>query len=127
MHVILGGKYQGKRVYAEKLYGNFTGVCDLEYSDVITSGLLVNVHLGVKRGLTCEYFHQKIAVLRQCVILCTEISGGIVPIDENLRRWRDETGKVYQYLAAEAEIVDRVFAGLAIRLKGGLVTANKNL
>ena len=118
MHVILGGKYQGKRVYAEKLYGNFTGVCDLEYSDVITSGLLVNVHLGVKRGLRCEYFAQRIGILRECVILCTEICGGIVPLNEELRRWRDETGKVYQYLAGEAEIVDRIFAGLPFRLKG---------
>ena len=44
MHVILGGKYQGKRAYAEKLYGKFSDVSDLEHSDTIIPGLVVNVH-----------------------------------------------------------------------------------
>lgn len=118
MHVILGGKYQGKLAYAEKLYGKFGEVSDLEHSDAIIPGLIVNVHLGVKRGLKLDYFVERISVLRKCVILCTEICGGVVPVDENLRRWRDETGRVYQYLAGEAEIVDRIFAGLPLRLKG---------
>ena len=39
-------------------------------------------------------------------------------LEEKLDDWADETGKIYQFLANEAEIVDRVFAGLAIRLKG---------
>ena len=47
-----------------------------------------------------------------------EVCGGVVPADSFSRKWRDETGKLYQYLAGEAEIVDRVFAGLALRLKG---------
>lgn len=116
--MILGGKYQGKRAYVEKLYGKFSVVSDLEHNDVIAAGLVVNVHLGVKRGLRCEYFKERIAVLRHCVIICTEIGGGVVPIDEVLRRWRDDTGKVYQYLAGEADIVDRIFAGLPLWLKG---------
>ncbi|MBQ7154499.1 MAG: bifunctional adenosylcobinamide kinase/adenosylcobinamide-phosphate guanylyltransferase [Synergistaceae bacterium] len=118
MHVIIGGKFQGKRAYAERLYGKFRHVSDLELSDTIIPGLVVNVHMGVKRGLGCDYFAERISVLRKCVIICTEICGGIVPIDEASRRWRDETGRLYQTLAREAEIVDRVFAGLALRLKG---------
>ena len=47
-----------------------------------------------------------------------EICGGVVPSDSFGRKWRDETGKLYQYLANESDIVDRVFAGLALRLKG---------
>ena len=117
VHVILGGRFQGKRAYAERLYGEFPAVSDLEHRDTLSPGLVVNVHLGVKRGLGREFFAQRLCVLRHCVILCTEICGGIVPVDESERRWREETGKVYQLLAREAEIVDRVFAGLALRLK----------
>ena len=123
MHVILGGRYQGKRAYAEKLYTHFPAVSDLERNNTILPGLVVNVHLGVRRLLTdgedvCSFFTSSLPVLRQCVVLCEEIGGGIVPVDAFARRWRDETGKVYQLLAAEAERVDRVFAGLALRLKG---------
>ena len=124
MHVILGGRFQGKRAYAERLYSHFPAVSDLEDSNSLAPGLVVNVHLGIRRLLTegadvSSFFTENLQVLRQCVILCTEIGGGIVPVDAFARKWRDETGRVYQYLAAEAEIVDRVFAGLVLRLKGG--------
>ena len=127
MHVILGGRYQGKLSYANKLYTSFPAVYDLEHEhpeSISTPGLIVNVHLGVKRLLTegtapCEFFMKRLEILRESVIIGDEICGGIVPADEFLRRWRDETGRVYQALAYEADIVDRVFAGLAVRLKGG--------
>ena len=116
--MILGGKYQGKRTYAEKLYGKFPEVSDLAEECTITPGLVVNVHLGIKRGLRCKYFAERISVLKRCVIICTEVGGGVVPVEKDTRTWRDEAGRVYQYLAGEAEIVDRIFAGLALRLKG---------
>ena len=123
MHLILGGKYQGKLDYAKKLYGSFPAVCDLEHDSIITSGLILNVHLGVRRLLAenkyaYEFFTSNLEVLRPSVIICDEICGGVVPSDAFERFWRDETGKIYQLLAHEAEIVDRIFAGLALRLKG---------
>lgn len=122
--MILGGRFQGKRAYAERLYSHFPAVSDFEESNSLAPGLVVNVHLGIRRLLTegadvSSFFTENLQVLRQCIILCTEIGGGIVPVDAFARKWRDETGRVYQYLAAEAEIVDRVFAGLVLRLKGG--------
>ena len=127
MHLILGGRYQGKLFYANKLYTSFPAIYDLkrEHPESIkTSGLIMNVHLGVRRLLAekilpSEFFMTRLDVLRESVIICEEICGGIVPVDEFSRHWRDETGKVYQLLASEADIVDRVFAGLAVRLKGG--------
>ena len=123
MHVILGGRCQGKRAYAERLYSHFPAVSDLEHNNSLSPGLVVNVHLGIRRLLldgenVSAFFAERLSVLRQCVILCEEIGGGIVPVDAFGRKWRDETGRVYQYLASEADIVDRVFAGLALRLKG---------
>ena len=124
MHVILGGRHQGKYSYAHKLYTHFTAVSDLEVSNSLAPGLVLNVHLGVRRLLSegedvSAFFSENLHSLRQCVILCTEIGSGIVPLDPFGRLWRDQTGKVYQFLAAQADIVDRVFAGLALRLKGG--------
>ena len=127
MHIILGGKYQGKLLYANKLYTNFPAIYNLEYEhpeNIKAPALIMNTHLGVKSLLMenispCEFFMSRLEILRHSVIICEEICGGIVPADEFLRLWRDETGRLYQLLAREADIVDRIFAGLALRLKGG--------
>lgn len=114
----------GKRDYALELYGTFENTYDLSRNvDVIRPGLLTNIHEGAKnllaRGINPrEFFADRINILRHCVIVGDEICGGVVPADAFKRKWRDETGKLYQYLANESEIVDRVFAGLALRLKG---------
>ena len=123
MHLILGGKYQGKLDYAKKLYGSFQAVSNLECSMKISPGLIINVHLGVRNLIAekispLDFFTSNLEALRQSVIICDEICGGVVPLDAFERLWRDETGKVYKLLADEAEIVDRIFAGLALRLKG---------
>ncbi|MBQ7219399.1 MAG: bifunctional adenosylcobinamide kinase/adenosylcobinamide-phosphate guanylyltransferase [Synergistaceae bacterium] len=126
MHLILGGRYQGKTSYAYKLYTNFPAVYNLENDSpqsIIAPGLIMNIHLGVKKLLAenvsaCDFFMSRLDVLKECVITGDEICGGVVPVDGFGRLWRDETGRLYQMLAHEAEIVDRVFAGLALRLKG---------
>lgn len=115
----------GKRDYALKIYGTFQNVNDLAQNMVynFSEGLVTNIHEGAKflltRGINpTEFFADRINILRECVIIGDEICGGVVPVDSFKRKWRDETGKLYQYLANESEIVDRVFAGLALRLKG---------
>lgn len=114
----------GKRDYALRLYGAFASVHDLSRDDPdrISPGLIMNLHEGARVLLHAgirpsDFFAGKIDVLRECVITGDEIGGGVVPADSFLRKWRDETGKLYQYLAREADIVDRVFAGLAVRMK----------
>lgn len=116
----------GKRDYAKKLYCSFAIIYDMETQDpedIKQSGLITGIHIGVKKLLQkniapCEYFLSRLNILRSCVIIGDDISGGVVPVDAFSRKWRDETGLLYQALAREADIVDRIFAGLALRLKG---------
>ncbi|MBR1437779.1 MAG: bifunctional adenosylcobinamide kinase/adenosylcobinamide-phosphate guanylyltransferase [Synergistaceae bacterium] len=115
----------GKRTYALKLYGSFTNEMSLEDSEPeeIREGLITDLHIGVKKLLTrninpLEFFSERIGILRHSVITGDEIGGGVVPLEALERKWRDETGRLYQFLADKAEIVDRVFAGLPMRLKG---------
>ena len=127
MHIILGGKYQGKLSYANKLYTNFPVIYNLEHEhpeSIKAPALIMNIHLGVKKLLMeniapYEFFMSRLNILRHSVIICEEMCGGIVPADEFSRLWRDEKGRLYQLLAREADIADRIFAGLALRLKGG--------
>ena len=118
----------GKRAYAEKLYKNFDFVYDLEKispENINLGGLnlILNLQAGVRNLLlkninTLEFFENRLEFLRASILIGDEISGGVIPISKFERQWRDETGKLYQFLAREADIVDRIFAGLALRLKG---------
>lgn len=126
MHLILGGRYMGKRIYAEKLYGPFDIMYDMDKitpDNITRAGLITNIHSGVKSLMLREvnaydFFMARLGILKHSVITGDDISCGVVPLDEFSRRWRDETGRLYQALALEADIVDRIFAGLALRLKG---------
>ena len=126
LHLILGGRYMGKESYARNLYKNFAEFYNLEIDSpekISRSGLITNLHMGVKFLLgekinSLEFFKSKLEILRESVIIGNEICSGVIPIDEFSRKWRDETGNLYQFLAREADIVDRIFAGLPLRLKG---------
>ena len=115
----------GKKTHAENLYGKFKTVYNLEKDEpenIVNAGLIINLHIGVKKLLeknidAYEFFKSKIKILKECVITGDEISSGVIPADSFERKWRDETGRIYQLLAFEADIVERVFAGLAVRLK----------
>jgi len=51
------------------------------------------------------------------IIICTDISAGIVPYEEELRAWREMVGRTLVYLGKEAEEVTRVFCGIPQKLK----------
>ena len=116
----------GKRTYAVKLYGKFEHVYNLDEDSpesIKKPGLIINIDSGVKNLLSngvnpSEFFISRLDILTQCVITGCEIGSGVVPIDAFSRQWRDETGKLYQILAEKADTVDRIFAGLPLRLKG---------
>ena len=126
MHLIIGGRYMGKLAYARTLYGKDVPICDLaaeEPESMFTARLVVNLHDGVlsilKRGLQVrDFFEANLSRIDDKILIGDEIGSGIVPVDPFERLWRDETGFLYQFLAARAELVDRVWAGIPCRLKG---------
>ncbi|CAM1381143.1 bifunctional adenosylcobinamide kinase/adenosylcobinamide-phosphate guanylyltransferase [Fretibacterium fastidiosum] len=126
MHLILGGRHMGKRTYADSLYGPALSPCDLASADLAllpAADRVLNLQEGVRRLLLAgtdagEFFRAHLEDLRTCVLIGSEVGSGVVPMDPIERRWRDETGLLYQLLAREAAIVDRVWCGLPLRLKG---------
>jgi adenosylcobinamide kinase/adenosylcobinamide-phosphate guanylyltransferase len=54
---------------------------------------------------------------RRVVWIGCDITQGIVPLVKEEREWRDVTGWCYQQLAERCDRVDRVWCGLAERMK----------
>ena len=113
MILIVGGAGQGKLAFARERFG-FSGV------DAAPGGPVWNdFHLAVR---DCLRAGGDVAALTErasrCeLVLCDEIGCGVVPIDREERRWREETGRACQLLAQKARAVYRVVCGIPVCLK----------
>ena len=52
------------------------------------------------------------------ILICEDISCGVVPMDAETREWREAVGRMNAALAAQADTVTRIFCGLPLELKG---------
>lgn len=52
------------------------------------------------------------------VVIATEVGCGVVPVDPDERRWREDAGRLACLLAARADTVIRVCCGIPQLLKG---------
>lgn len=103
--LLIGGAYQGKTRLAQILYPALP--------------LVRNLHLLVWDRLQKKENPQMLlASLRGHCVTCNEIGCGVVPLEREQERWREETGRLCCALAAEADTVIRVFAGIPQYLKG---------
>ena len=56
-------------------------------------------------------------MLSDAVIISNDVSCGIVPIETDLRAWREACGRMNNYLARESDEVWRLFCGLPQKIK----------
>ena len=124
MILIIGGAYQGKLTFAKDAFG-------LEDSDVYTcDGPELDFSRRCVRSLetfTLECAKadvDAVARLREhrqqwqdTIFICRDMFCGVVPMGAETRAWRQDTGRLTQYLSHEAERVSRIFCGLEQRLK----------
>ena len=122
MILIIGGAYQGKTEYAKKTYG-------LQDADIFTcenTGIDPNArairHLE-RFALACVRAGKEPAEALKTldfsdkILICEDISCGVVPMDAVEREWREAVGRMNAMLAAKAERVTRLFCGLPLELK----------
>lgn len=126
MILIFGGAYQGKLEYAldnfnmtEKDVFHCKEEAAIDLSFKVISNLENFVMGCVKEGkeakdLLLEYGE----ALEDKIIIVTDISQGIVPMDPVQRNWREMVGRTMLYLGGRAEKVIRVFCGLGQEIKG---------
>ena len=126
MNLIIGGAFQGKLDYAREKY-HFTDsdiyLCQEHTPEIDFLKPCIN-HLE-EFTLACvraqvdpvQYLKSHWEDARQTTFICMDISSGVVPLGKEMRMWRNETGKVCQYLSREAASVTRIFCGLEQKLK----------
>lgn len=119
MDLIIGGAYQGKMDYARRQYG-------LSDEDIFTC--TENREIDISKRCICHLEEYVLACVRagmkpqsafrpDAVLICRDISCGVVPMDPVLRAWREETGRMLNALTPQAEHVIRIFCGLPQILK----------
>ena len=122
MKLIIGGAFQGKRDFAMHTLGipeeeMFTcSGAEIDFSKTCIDRLEEYIYACLQKN-TDPLEGLKKADLRDKVLICMDMSCGVVPLGADMRQWRQTTGLVCQYLAARADSVHRIFCGLEQRLK----------
>lgn len=142
MHFITGGAFNGKRAWVKNTYG-LTGSWLSAYQETplakninhINSDLLVleGIEIWLKELTKTNHSNrcreiwiqiinnwlswEKAEPERKLVVIGTDITKGIVPMEREIRLWRDVTGWAYQDLATKADKVDVIWYGLNQTIK----------
>ena len=104
--LLIGGAWQGKAALAERLYPALP--------------LTKNLHQMVRQTLAAGRDPMELLpALRGHAVPCDEVGCGVVPLDPEEERYREAVGRLCCALAAEADAVVRVIAGVPQYIKGG--------
>ena len=124
MVLIIGGAYQGKLDFAKSTF-------DLKPADIFTcTGGAIDfsrrcidhieefTYACAQSGVDAvAYFQSHREQWRDSILICRDISAGVVPMGADMRSWRQMNGLTCRYLSGEAARVSRIFCGLEERLK----------
>ena len=119
MILIFGGVYQGKLEYAQERFGlNEAYNC----KDItMPKGKLINNFdqwiLALVRENMEVPIQQFIETNQNSIVICNDISCGVVPMGSDIRKWRDEVGRAMGKLAQHSNEVIRMFCGIPTQLK----------
>ena len=120
MELIIGGAFQGKKEYAVEHFGLeeaeiFT--CTEEDEPDLTARCIDHLERYL-RGCALRDTEpvSPDAFRRDAILICEDITGGIVPVSAGDRKWRELTGRYLQRVVKTGAEVTRVFCGLAQKL-----------
>jgi len=126
MTLLFGGAYQGKLDYALKRF-NLTQddvfLCDNDDTCLpenkkiiyeIDKWILALLKKDIDVGQAMRRF---IDNNKDAIVICNDISCGVVPVDPLLRKWREATGRCLAALSRESDEVVRLFCAIPTRIK----------
>ena len=129
MILIFGGAYQGKLRYALEEY-------NLDESDVYRCNvdnlympqnkkIIYEIDKWVLALITAGYKNEKLQEelamfqknISNEIIICNDISCGVVPVEANFRIWRETVGRLLVNLSEKSDRVVRLFCGIPTIIK----------
>ena len=124
MELYFGGAYNGKLKYVKEEFNIseenifYCKGSEIDFSKKVITGIHIFIYTSITEGKNpIEYIKNNLKQLEKSIIICDDLSSGIVPLKKEDRRWREETGKVLQYLSANSNKVTRIFCGIPQILK----------
>ena len=120
MELIIGGAFQGKREYAKAhfhLQETEIFTCSEEAEPDFDAKCIDHLELYFRRCAANGAEPAPPEAFRPDVILiCEDITCGVVPVDQVDRKWRELTGRYWQRLVRSGAGVTRVICGFAERM-----------
>lgn len=124
MRLIIGGAYQGKLDFAIDTFqlkreDVFTCAdASIDFSKRCIDKIEEFTFACIKAKVDpVAYFADRREQWKDNILICRDMSCGVVPMGADMRQWRQDTGRLCQYLAREAQSVHRIFCGLEQKLK----------
>lgn len=123
MILIFGGAYQGKLNYArvnfnvDTIWDCSAGAVPNFEADCICGieGYVMECAKSGEDPRKC--FEENRDLWQDSVLVVTDTSQGVVPIDRTVREFREMNGRLLLWLAGEADRVIRVFCGIGKDMK----------
>lgn len=127
MKFIVGGAFQGKMDFAVAHFGISEaetadgGKCGVNQLEKFTN--VKNYHLFVRTLMESgtdpiKFTEMLCEKCNNMIIIMNEVGGGIVPLDETDRKWREMCGKCGCIIAEKSDAVVRVVCGIGTAIKG---------
>lgn len=123
MILIFGGAYQGKLDYAKANF-DIEKICDCSQGNPpdFTADCIYGIEGFVmecaRRGESPrDVFEKNRQLWQDSILVVTDTSQGVVPIDRTVRDFREMNGRLLLWLAGEAERVIRIFCGIGKDMK----------
>ena len=116
MKIYIGGAWHGQKELCEQETGLVPVRCTPE--EALTAPAIADFHLLIRDVLAAgeggaSYARRLLAENPDAHLTCDEIGGGIVPLDPDKRRWREEVGRALGVLtAADGVSLVRVWYGI---------------
>ncbi len=126
MILVIGGAYQGKldfvknefNISNEDIFFCSDNNCYIDFDKKVINSLNLFILSMIKNNKEpVSYIKENIEKFKDKIIICDDISCGIVPIEEDMRILREKIGYSLSLITKESKRVIRVFCGIPMDLK----------